>query len=126
MLQNGPTASPLGTSGHLHAPHENVANGAIPINISLGVAYGVALTTAPAGDNVVLQVMSIVPVTAPLTMPLRMIRDFAEPWEVALSISLAVLAIWGMIRIAGRLYAGAILRSGKVKWREAWRTSIGA
>ncbi|NQV05207.1 ABC transporter permease [bacterium] len=114
-----------GAAGAMVAPHENVANGAIPINLSLGVAYMVALTTAPAGDNIVLKVMSMIPVTAPLTMPLRIIRDYAEPWEIAVSITLMVFGIWFMIRFAGRLYAGAILRSGKVKWREAWKSSIG-
>jgi len=114
-----------GAAGAMVAPHENVANGAIPINLSLGVAYAVGLTTAQTGDNIVLQVMSLIPVTAPLTMPPRMIRGWAEPWEVTLSLFLVVVGIWAMIRIAGRLYAGAILRSGKVKWREAWRSSIG-
>jgi ABC-2 type transport system permease protein len=112
-----------GAAGAMVAPHENVANGAIPINISLGIPYMVAITTAPSGDNVLLQALSLFPLTAPLSMPLRMIRRFAAPWEVALSLTLTVVATYLLIRLAGRLYTGAVMRSGKVRWRDAWRTA---
>ena len=56
-------------------------------------------------------------------MPLRTIRDFAAPWEIALSLTLTVAATYLLIRLAGRLYTGAVMRGGKVRWREAWRTA---
>lgn len=112
-----------GAAGAMVAPHENVANGAFPINIALGIPYMVAVTTAPVGDNVVLQILSIVPFSAPLTMPLRMIRRFAAPWEVAVALALTVVATYLLIRLAGRLYTGAVMRGGKVRWRDAWRTA---
>jgi ABC-2 type transport system permease protein len=116
-------AALYGAAGAMVAPHENVANGAIPINLTLAVPYMVAITSASEGDNVVLQVLSLFPLTAPLSMPLRMIRGYAEVWEIALSISLMVIAIYLLIRLAGRLYAGAVMRGGKVKWRDAWRAA---
>ncbi len=112
-----------GAAGAMVSPHENVANGAFPINISLAIPYMVAVTTAPVGDNVVLRILSLVPLSAPLTMPLRMIRRFAEPWEIGLSLGLTVVATYLLIRLAGRLYTGAIMRGGKVRWRDAWRTA---
>jgi ABC-2 type transport system permease protein len=112
-----------GAAGAMVAPHENVANAALPINLSLGIPYMVALTTAPEGDNIVLQILSLVPLTAPLSMPMRMIRDYAAPWELGLSIALILVTIYLLIGFAGRLYAGAVMRGGKVTWREAWRTA---
>lgn len=112
-----------GAAGAMVAPHENVSNGAIPINIGLAIPYMVAVATGPQGDNALLQVLSIFPLSAPLTMPLRTIRDFAAPWEIALSLTLTVAATYLLIRLAGRLYTGAVMRGGKVRWREAWRTA---
>jgi ABC-2 type transport system permease protein len=112
-----------GAAGAMVAPHENVSNGAIPINLGLAIPYFVAISTAPQGDNLLLQVLSIFPLSAPLTMPLRTVRGFTAPWEVALALALTVGAIYVLIRLAGRLYTGAVMRGGKVRWREAWRTA---
>ena len=47
----------------------------------------------------------------------------AAPWEVALAIALTATAAYLLILLGGRLYGGALLRGGKVKWREAWKVS---
>ncbi|HEX5994625.1 MAG TPA: hypothetical protein VFY84_05730 [Jiangellales bacterium] len=40
------------------------------------------------------------------------------------AVVLMLIAIYGMIRFAGRMYTGAVLRTGaKVRIREAWRAS---
>jgi len=112
-----------GAAGSLVAPHENVANAAFPINIVLLIPYFVTLASAGTGDTVALRVLSLVPLTAPLSMPTRMVRGFAAPWEVAVSMALVVVTTYGFIRLAGRLYAGAVMQGGKVRWRQAWRSA---
>jgi ABC-2 type transport system permease protein len=81
----------------------------------------VSVTSAQAGDNVLLQILSIFPLSAPLVMPLRSIAGYAAIWEVAVALALTIAAVYVLIRIAGRLYTGAIMRGGKVRWRDAWR-----
>ena len=110
-------------AGAMVSPHENVANAAVPINLGLAIPYMLAVTGLQSGDTVLLRVLSIFPLTAPLTMPLRAMRGFATPWEVGLSIALSLAAAYLLVLLAGRLYSGAVMRSGKVKWREAWRMS---
>jgi len=112
-----------GAGGAMVAPHENVNSGAIPINLTLGVAYIVSLLSNTSGDSVLLRVLSLFPPTAPLSMPMRMIRGFAAPWEVGLSVVLTVVAAYGLMRLTGRLYAGAVMRVGRVRWRDAWRAA---
>ena len=112
-----------GAGGAMVAPHENVANGAMPINLTLGIAYMVSLLSNPAGDSVLLKVLSLLPPTAPLSMPVRMIRGYAAPWEIGLAAALTVAGTWWLMRLAGRLYAGAVMRTGKVRWRDAWKAS---
>jgi ABC-2 type transport system permease protein len=59
-----------------------------------------------------------------MTMPMRMAAGDAAVWEVFLSISLMVVATYLLVRLAGRIYSGGLLRSGKkVKLREAWRSA---
>ena len=45
-------------------------------------------------------------------MPARISADAAAAWEVALSVSLMLLATSAMVRFAARVYANALLRTG--------------
>jgi ABC-2 type transport system permease protein len=45
-------------------------------------------------------------------------------WEGVTAVVLMLIAIYGMIRLAGRMYTGAVLQTGaKVRIREALRAS---
>ena len=53
-------------------------------------------------------------------MPIRWASGTVPLWEVGVSMLLMVIAVVLLIRIAGRIYAGAVLRSGpRVRIREA-------
>ena len=46
------------------------------------------------------------------------------PWELALSLTLLLITIPLVIRLAGRIYTGAILRTGpRIGIRDAWRSA---
>jgi len=72
-------------------------------------------------DNpVVIGVMSYVPFSAPVAMPLRVYLGEAQWWEPLLSLLILVatcaLAIW----VGARIYSNSLLRMGaRVKLREA-------
>jgi ABC-2 type transport system permease protein len=54
-------------------------------------------------------------------MPVRMAAGGAVWWEVLLSVVVMLVAIALVVRLGGRIYAGALLRtSGKTKLREAF------
>ena len=72
----------------------------------------------------VIRIASFVPPMAPLTMPARIILGDAPLSEVADSIALMLLSIYGLMRLGGRLYSGSILSFGtRTKLREAWQRS---
>jgi ABC-2 type transport system permease protein len=57
-------------------------------------------------------------------MPVRIVLGAASGWEIVASLAASIVATAALIPAAGRLYAGAILRSGgRVKIREAWRAA---
>lgn len=72
-------------------------------------------------DNpVVLTVMSYVPFSAPVGMPLRMYLGDAQWWEPVLSLLILVASCVAAIGLASRIYRNSLLRMGaRVKLAEA-------
>jgi ABC-2 type transport system permease protein len=110
-------------AGSLVSRQEEAQNAAFPLTMMLMAAYFIA-SFSITGENPVLRISSLLPMFAPMTMPLRIAGGDAQTWEIALSLALMVAATYGLIRFAGRVYAGGLLQSGsRVKWREAWNAS---
>lgn len=124
LLGFGFYATVYAAAGSLVARHQNAANAAGPINIVVMVGYFIGVISSSHGDNAVLKIASLTPPLAPTTMPLRMIQGNVEIWEIVVSISLLVLAAYGMILVAERVYSGALLMSGKARIREAFRNAV--
>lgn len=67
-----------------------------------------------------LAVMSYIPFSAPVGMPMRLYLGTAEWWEPLLSIAILIVSIAAVWAIGARIYEGSILRTGaKVKLRDA-------
>ena len=93
-----------------------------PITAVLVVAYIFALEAAQSPDSLATLIGSFLPPTAPLVMIVRIANGSVPWWQIAVSVALMAATIYGMVRLAGRIYAGAVLRTGgRVKLREAWR-----
>ncbi|CAN5524946.1 hypothetical protein BH23ACT7_BH23ACT7_19690 [soil metagenome] len=76
--------------------------------------------SAPGG--MVARIASFVPPVAPMVMPVRVTLGEVAAWEVAASVAVMLASIGGMVLLAGRVYQGAILRTGaRVKIRDALR-----
>lgn len=74
-------------------------------------------------DSIWLDVASIAPVFNTFVLPGRMAVETVPGWQVALSLAVAVATTVAAFRIAGRVYAGAVLRSGgRVSLRESLQT----
>ena len=60
------------------------------------------------------------PGLSPLVMPVRQAAGAAAWWEVVVAVVLMLVTIAVIVRVGGRVYSGALLRTGgKVKLREA-------
>jgi ABC-2 type transport system permease protein len=112
-----------GALGALASRSEDAQAVSAPATVVLVVTYFFALFIAfDDPEALVSRVASFVPVTAPLIMPIRLARGQVASWETLLALLLAAAAIYLLVRLAGRVYAGALLRtSGKVRLRDAWR-----
>lgn len=110
-----------GSLGAMASRMEDAQGAATPVTALLLIAYFFTFTAIDTPDGVVAQVGSYLPFSAPLVMPIRIALDAAAWWEIAASLAVTVVTVYGLVQLAGRLYTGAVLRLGRrVKLREAW------
>ena len=94
-----------------------------PINVLLLVVYFVGTLSALNDPNApLIRLLSFLPPTAPMTMPVRAIVGDVPAWQIAISMALTVAGTVFLIRVAGRIYSNSILRIGpRIRFRQAWR-----
>ncbi|RZU34399.1 ABC transporter permease [Blastococcus saxobsidens] len=105
---------------------EDLGSVLTPMILLLVVGFFIGLQAAsdPAGTMAV--VTSYVPGLSPLVMPVRQAAGEVAVWEIAVAVVIMLVAIVAAVRIGGRIYAGALLRtSGKTRLREALEAGRG-
>ncbi|WP_244255756.1 ABC transporter permease [Rathayibacter sp. VKM Ac-2760] len=77
------------------------------------------------GDNpLVMTILSYVPFSAPVAMPVRLFFGEADWWEPLLSLGLLVVATAAVMAVASRIYTNSLLRMGsRVRLRDALTAS---
>ena len=115
-------AALFAAAASLVSRQEDLGSVLTPTSMLLIVAFLIALRASADPGGALATVTSYVPGMSPMVMPVRTAAGEATAWEVALAGLLMVVAIAVIVRLGGRVYAGALLRtSGKVKLREALR-----
>ena len=75
-------------------------------------------------DALLTVLLSYFPPTAPVVMTYRVAVHAVPSWQMLTSAAFMVLAMWGLIRLAGQIYSGALLRfGGRVPLRELVRST---
>ncbi len=97
---------------------EDVGSATSPVMILVMLPYILVITF---NDNpVVLAIMSYVPFSAPVGMPMRIFLGEAAWWEPLLSLAILLVTSLIVIVIGARIYSNALLRTGaRVKLSEA-------
>jgi ABC-2 type transport system permease protein len=113
-------ASVYAAAASLVSRQEDLGSVLTPTTLLLVVGFIVSLQAGQDPGSTLATVTSFVPGLSPLVMPVRMAAGQAPLWEVAVSVAIMLVAIALVIRIGGRVYAGALLRTGgKTKLRDA-------
>ena len=108
--------------GALASRVEDASSAAAPISIVLFAGYFAAMSALESPDSSLAAVLSFLPPTAPMAMPLRMTLTIVPTWQVLTSALLTGASVWLLVRFAGRVYAGAVLRTGtRIPLQAAWR-----
>ena len=111
--------------GALVSRQEDVGSVVSPALMVLVAGYVIGISILP-GDpsNHFVEVLSIIPIFAPTTMPIRLAMGGVPVWEAVVSIGLVALMIPALIWLAARIYRNAVMRTGaKVKLRDALKAA---
>lgn len=75
------------------------------------------------GENaLVMTILSYVPFSAPVAMPIRLFFGEALWWEPLLSLAIMLVTCLGVVALGGKIYENSLLKMGaRVKFREALR-----
>jgi ABC-2 type transport system permease protein len=117
-------ASLFAAAGSLVTRIEELQNVIVPINLTILVSFIISVGSLQDPNSTIAVIASILPVSAALAMPVRMVLGAAPGWQIALSLALLIGSAIAMVPIGARLYEGAVLRTGsRVKLRDAWRAA---
>lgn len=116
-----------GALGALASRIEDAQNASGPATFTLIGVYLLSLTTIYDPETGLGRFLAIFPVSAPIALPIRIATGQSVWWEIALGIALMLITIVIAVRIAGRIYSGALLVTrGRVPLRHAWRVRTSA
>jgi ABC-2 type transport system permease protein len=117
-------AALFAVAGALVSRMEELQNAIVPINLIVFASFFISIGAVDDPDSTIARVASLLPFSSALAMPVRMVLGSASAWEIAASLVIVLGSIAFLIPLAGRVYAGAILRTGgRVRVRDAWRAA---
>ena len=101
---------------------EEVQGAVAPVAVFQIGSYLLAYLALANPTSPIVAIASVVPPFAPILMPVRMSGGDVPAWQVGLALLLTLVAIAGLIRLAGRIYANAAMRIGtRVRFMDAFR-----
>ncbi len=108
-------------AGAIVSRQEDLQSSTTVLTMVLVVSYLVAFPALDDPDGTIAVVASLVPLSSPIVMPVRVVVDAASTAEIVASLALLVAGIALLVPLGARIYENAVLRMGKpLKLREAW------
>jgi ABC-2 type transport system permease protein len=110
-------------AGALASRQQDANSAGLAVTYTLLAAYFLGyVALADDLNGLLANALTIFPITAPLVLPARSILIGVPLWEHALAAVLVLATIYALVRLAGRIYAQGLLRSGpRIDLRTAWR-----
>lgn len=94
----------------------------LPVTVPLILSIVVAQTVIQNPGSPLAFWMSMIPLTSPVIMMVRISMDTAPVWQIALSVGLLVLGFLGTTWLAAKIYRTGILMYGKKSnYKELWK-----
>ena len=115
-------ASMFAAAASLVSRQEDIQATVTPVTMLVMIPYFLVIFFHD--NSLVLTIMSYVPFSAAVGMPLRIFLAEASWWEPLLSLLILIAGTIGVIIVAAKIYGNALLRTGaKISVREALRSS---
>lgn len=103
---------------------EDAQSAIAPVTGLLILGYLAVMYAQDNPDGPATVVLSYFPATAPMVMTYRVALRAAPAWQTVSAALFMLLVTWALVRLAGRVYTGALLRVGaRVPLRDVWRST---
>jgi len=108
-------------AGALVSRQEDISPTVMPVMYLVMIPYFLAVFLG--GNPVVMTIMSYVPFSAPVAMPIRLYFDEALWWEPIVALAIMAATSVAIVLIGARIYENSLLRmGGRVKLSEALKS----
>jgi ABC-2 type transport system permease protein len=109
-------------AGAMVARQEEVQSVSAPFAVFLIGGYLLTYASIASPDASWVRIVSYLPPLMPVMMPARIALGHLAVWETPLAILIMLASIYGMARLAGRIYSTSLVRGGpKLSWIVALR-----
>lgn len=111
-------AALFAATGAMVSRQEDIGATTTPVTMLVMIPY---FAVVFLNDNpLVVGIMSYVPFSAPVAMPLRLFLGDAQWWEPLVSLAILLVTTLALIALGSRIYENSLLKLGaRVGWREA-------
>jgi ABC-2 type transport system permease protein len=111
-------------AGALVPRQEELQSVTTPLTLLLLISFFVSFGVLNDPDGTLAHVTTFIPMTAPICMPARIALGELSVGEVVIALVITLGAAAALIPLAGRIYSGAVLRTGAaMKLRDAWQAA---
>ena len=111
-------------AGAIVPRQEELQSSMTPLTMLILISFFISFAVLDDPDGTLARVTSFIPFSAPMTMPPRIALGEASTFEIIAAFAITAAAALALIPLAGRIYRGAVLRTGaSVKLRDAWRAA---
>ena len=114
-------ASLFAVAGALVSRQEDLQATIAPLSLLIVASFIVGVQAVQSPSSTLAAVASMVPFSAPLTMPSRLVLGQASPVAALVSAAITIGAALVLIPVATRAYSRAVLQTGRVRLRDAFR-----
>lgn len=108
-------------AGAIVPRQEDLQSTMTPLSILIIASFFLGIQANQNPDSLLALVTSMLPPSAPLVMPSRLILGEATVWEGLLSAAICVAATMALVPLATRIYSRSVLQRSRVRIREVLR-----
>jgi len=107
--------------GALAARQEDIAGASTPLQMAVMLPFFAVLFLTD--NEPVMRILSYVPLSSPIAMPVRLFNGDAAGWEPIVALALLAVAAVVFLGVGARVYEGSLLRTnGRTSFATAWRS----
>lgn len=113
ILGYGIYAVAFGALGALVDRQEDVGTATGPLSTLVVLSYLGTIVAAGDPNGLIARVLSIIPFSSPMVMPVRIAAGSASILEVAIAVGVGLITLYVLARLGGVIYRRALLRGGQ-------------